>query len=178
MTDRLPYEEAVRRAAVLERLRAFDPRLVGTLPLGIAVATSDVDIVCHVPDAGQFAEALWTHFRKRRKFALHQWSSAERPVVARFDVHGWPFEIFGSPTPVQAQAGWRHFHVERRLLVLGGAGLRSAVMSVRFSGSKTEPAFAAALQLAGDPYAALLALYHRSDATLTALLANAGFRAA
>lgn len=178
MIDRAPYDEAVRRSAVLQRLRAFDPRVVGTLPLGVAVPASDIDIVCHAPHAVRFAATLWAHFRGLSDFALHQWMAGERPVVARFRASGWPFEIFGSPTPVQRQAGWRHFEVERRLLALAGEGLRAAVLVLRAQGAKTEPAFASILGLAGDPYAAMLSLHDLPDGALAALLESAGFRAA
>ena len=40
--------------------------------------------------------------------------------------------------------------VERRLLALGGAPLRHAVMARRRQGARTEPAFAGSLRLEGD----------------------------
>jgi len=52
------------------------------------------------------------------------------------------------------------------------------VLVLRTAGAKTEPAFASALRLEGDAYAAMLALYDRPDAALAALLVRAGFREA
>lgn len=176
MTCRPSHEEALRRSRVLEHLRAFDPHVVGTLPLGIAVPGSDIDIVCHAPDAVSLAKALWIHLRGEAGFVLYQWSGAVRPIVARFEAHGWPFEIFGSADPVHDQPGWRHFEVERRLLDLGGPAFRSAVMALRRNGTKTEPAFAAVLGLPGDPYAALFDLCGRPDEELVGLLDAKAFR--
>jgi hypothetical protein len=51
---RMTYTSAVDSSAVLELLRPFDPRIVGTLPLGVAVPGSDIDIVCHAPDPNAF----------------------------------------------------------------------------------------------------------------------------
>lgn len=164
----------MRRSQVIDRLAAFDPRVVGTLPLGVAVADSDIDIVCHAVDPIGFARTLWWHFSGADGFALWQWTGKGRPVVARFEVFGWPFEIFGSAEPVEEQAAWRHFVVERRLLALGGAPLRRDVMALRMAGHKTEPAFAKALGLAGsDPYVAMLILHDLSDSQLAALLNDA-----
>jgi hypothetical protein len=48
---------------------------------------------------------------------LH-WRSQGRPLVARFEWDGWPFELFGDSRPVDQQRGWLHFEIERRLLAL------------------------------------------------------------
>jgi hypothetical protein len=72
--------------------------------------------------------------------------------------------------PVEKQRGWRHFAVERRLLTLGGADLTVAMLALRQQGMKTEPAFAAALRLRGDPYLALLDLDEQDDETLVSVL--------
>ncbi len=157
---------------MLALLDGCDPRVVGTPPLGLDIATSDIDIVCHAPAPDRLAERLWPALSMRAGFGCHQWISAGRPLIVRFEAEGWPFEIFASPSPVDDQPGWRHFAVERRLLDLGGAVLHADVLARRRAGAKTEPAFAAALQLPGDPYRALLDLARTGDAHLTALLAT------
>jgi hypothetical protein len=84
-------------------------------------------------------------------------------------------EVFASPVEVDLQAGWRHFLVEGRLLDLAGEALRRRVLELRRAGASTEPAFAAALDLQGDPYAALYRLSQAPDAELRELLIAAGF---
>lgn len=175
MTERCDHREAIRRSGVMEALRDFDPQVVGTPPLGLDLPTSDIDILCHAPDPSAVAALLWDRLGDHEGFTLRQWISGGRPVIAGFHVHGWAFEIFAAAVPVREQAGWRHFDVERRLLALGGAALRDAVMAERRRGLKTEPAFAAALGLAGDPYAALLDLQRHSDGTVRRILLDAGF---
>jgi hypothetical protein len=167
---RCTYLEALQRLDLLSRLAAYDPHVAGTPPLGIDLPSSDIDVLCHAPNAAAFAEDLWRLFGCEAGFRMEQWTENERPVIAAFAAHGWTIELFGHPRPVREQAGWRHFGVERRLLDLGGETFRAAVMQRRNDGLKTEPAFAAALGLGGDPYAALLDLERQSDADLAALL--------
>ncbi len=64
---------AVTNSAVMERLKPFDPRVVGTLPLDLAVPGSDIDVVCHAFDPDAFAEIIWTHYRSAADFALYRW---------------------------------------------------------------------------------------------------------
>lgn len=170
--NRADYRKALRATGVLDVLAPFDPHVAGTPPLGLDVPGSDLDILCHAPDAGPFAQHLWTHFADRAGFAMRQWTGADRPVVAGFVAGGWAFEIFGAAQPVEEQAGWRHFRVEQRLLAVGGARLRTAIMARRQAGMKTEPAVAAALGLCRDPYAALLELEELDDASLAKLCAG------
>lgn len=158
---------------VCAALAPFDPTPIGTPPLGLDGPDSDIDIACHAADLAAFADHLWDAFATFDDFSLHQWREDGRPVIAAFRAQGWSIEVFGAATPVAEQTGYRHFVVERRLLGLGGAALRAAVQGARRSGAKTEPAFAAVLGLAGDPYRALLDLGTHDDAALGTLIDRA-----
>ena len=127
-------------------------------------------MLCHAPDAEAFAAALWEAFGHFAHFAMWQWQKADRPVIAAFSVAGVSFEVFGQALPVEQQHGWRHFAVEARLLRLGGAGLREAVMAARRAGAKTEPAFAEVLGLEADAYQAILDLGEKNDTGLVEVL--------
>ncbi|PWE53889.1 DUF4269 domain-containing protein [Metarhizobium album] len=165
------YQDAVRRADLAGKLGGLDWCVAGTPPLGLALEGSDIDILCHVRDYDEFAGLIWRGFSNFEGFSIRQWAKAPHAVVATFHCAGWPFEIFGEKRPLRAQAGWRHYEVERRLLALGGVALHAKVMAARRGGLKTEPAFAAVLGLAGDPYAAVLDLFDADDTTLAALIA-------
>lgn len=171
----MDYQHAIDRLGILEVLRDYDPHVAGTLPLGIDVSGSDIDILCHVPDADAFTQLVWSAFGDFDDFSIRQWTGDERPVIASFEADGWPFELFGHPSAVPLQRGWRHFEVERRLLGLGGAPFRRAVMEKRRQGARTEPAFADSLHLDGDPYVALLEIHSRDDGQLSQMLAERGF---
>ena len=172
----LDYRQAIDRLKVLDVLRDFDPHIAGTLPLGIDVPDSDIDVLCHAPDAGAFTRLVWSAFGDCLGFSIRQWVGEARPVIASFEAHGWAFELFGHTAPVRLQRGWQHFEIERRLLALGGASFQQAVMERRYRGAKTEPAVADALGLDGDPYAALLALHSCNDTQLCRLLSASARR--
>ena len=172
---RLPYLEALAQSGLMEALAPFDPHLAGTPPLGLDLPGSDIDVLCEVADGLAFTDAVSAHAGVFDGFIIRQWIGETRPIVASFEVCGWPIEIFGDPRPVIRQPGWRHFTVERRLLALGGGGFRAAIMQGRHDGLKTEPAFAATLGLAGDPYLALLELEEKSDSHLAQVLKDCGF---
>lgn len=169
------WREALARSAVLELLARFDPRVAGTLPLGVSLPGSDIDILCHAPEPDEVADRLWEARERLPGLVLRRWISEGRPLVATFAIDRWPAEVFASPAEVERQAGWRHFAVERRLLELAGEPLRQRVLELRRAGAGTEPAFAAALGLQGDPYAALYRLSLAPDAELQGLLIAAGF---
>ena len=140
-----------------DTLRGFDPRVVGTIPLGIDVPGSDVDVVCQALDLDRWLEVVTASFGDRPGFRCGRLEVRGVPsAVASFEA-GLPVELVAQPVPVDEQHGWRHFVIQRRLL-RERPGLREEVMVHRARGLKTEPAFAAALGLEGDPYLALLEL--------------------
>lgn len=152
-------------------LAPFDPRTIGTPPLGLDVPGSDIDIACHAPDPDAFGAYVVHRFGREPGYAIRRWRGDGASVICRFERRGWPIEIFGAPEAVAAQTGYRHFAIESRLLALGGKTLHAAVRAARMGGLKTEPAFAAVLGLTGDPYTALLALEPLDDRDLAARVA-------
>lgn len=168
------WQQALAESGVIELLAGFDPRIAGTLPLGVSIAGSDIDILCHAPEPNDVADRLWQWRERLPALTLWRWTSGARPLVATFTIGDWPAEVFASPVEVDRQEGWRHFIVEQRLLALGGEALRERVMNLRHDGAKTEPAFAAALGLSGDPYAGLYRLSQAPDGELRSLLIAAG----
>jgi len=142
-------------------LSEFSPALAGTVPLGIDITTSDLDVLCEVPEAAQarFAALLRVHFKARPGFRLAQRRiGGHATTVCGFGYESEEIEVFGQALPVAQQHGWRHLLVEHAVLVAGGEAWRAAVRALKQQGLKTEPAFAQLLGLPGDPYAALLAL--------------------
>ncbi|KMS51544.1 phage capsid protein [Sphingobium cupriresistens LL01] len=160
---------------ILTTLSRYDPHVAGTPPLGLDVPTSDIDILCHALDLDRFTTHVWNAFNSSADFRIWQWSGGDKPVIAAFKAEGWQFEIFGQARPVEQQRGWRHFLVEQRLIRLGGKDFVEAVMAFRRSGMKTEPAFAAALDMEGDPYELLFDIASLDEDALVGFLHKAGY---
>ena len=127
------------------------------------------------PMPSAFTQLVWSAFGEQAGFSIRQWTGEERPVIASFEAHGWAFELFGHPSPVPLQRGWRHFEVERRLLALGGAPLRHAVMESGARAPRPSRPSPTRFTSKGDPYAALLEIHSRDDGQLSRLLAESGF---
>ncbi|MEA5389932.1 DUF4269 domain-containing protein [Cyanobium gracile UHCC 0139] len=166
---RIPYEQAIERLGLLANLCSFDPIVIGTLPLEIDVSSSDIDIACSCDDLDRFAEFTSRQYESQDGFQVrHSIFQEHASIVVQFHALGWDVDIFCQPIPTAKQWGVRHFRVEQRLLVLS-PGLKSAVTELKCSGLKTEPAFAKALGLSGESYAAILGLEHCDDRELLAL---------
>jgi hypothetical protein len=170
---RCRWHDALNTSGLMDVLAPFDPHVIGTLPLGLALPSSDIDVAVFTPDPNEVAAKLWLAKDGLRGLSMRRWTGDGRPLVANFQAFGWEFEVFAACTAVRDQVGWRHFDVERRLLTIGGSALQRAVLQRRLAGMKTEPAFADLLGLEGDPYAAMSRLFEVDDRRLARLLNQA-----
>lgn len=131
--------------------------LVGTLPLDLFVDGSDLDILCCADDLEQLAKVLHVKCGDRSGFRLSRLNvDSVETIVAGFSFEGFDFEIFGQRVPVSQQPGYRHMVIEWQVLQARGTLFKEAVLALKKSGVKTEPAFARLLGLTGNPYQALL----------------------
>jgi hypothetical protein len=143
---------------ILSKLKDFNAVLAGTLPLDLYIdGKSDLDIICNAADLTQFQNVIIEEFSAYDDFTMERKSIRQtQSVIVRFQRRHFLFEIFAQQTPVENQYAYRHLRVEYYLLQRYGTELKERVFHFKQSGLKTEPAFAVALQLAGDPYEALL----------------------
>jgi hypothetical protein len=161
----------LQRHAILPLLQAYAPVLVGTFPLDIAIASSDLDIICEVHDFLAFSQLVARHFGHCPAYTTRQIQvGGVASFVISFLLDELEVELFGQPLAPERQNGYRHLVVEARLLALGGAAFKKAVIGLKTQGLKTEPAFATLLALPGDAYQALLHLESKTDAELACLL--------
>ncbi|RKY66402.1 MAG: DUF4269 domain-containing protein, partial [Candidatus Latescibacterota bacterium] len=149
----LQAHKVLQRLGVFDALKKYSPLLVGTIPLGIDVANSDLDIICEVHDFPQFERQVITAFGQMEDFRIRQATVGGVPsVIANFTYGEFPIEIFGQPRPVIEQNAYRHMQVECRLLMIGGEKARQAIRRLKQLGLKTEAAFAQYFRIEGDPY--------------------------
>jgi hypothetical protein len=138
-------------------LGPYDPILVGTVPIGIDTADSDLDIICCCADLPAFEAVLKQNFSSKPHFRV-KFRTDTAAAVARFQLDSWQVEVWGQDLPTRQQMGYRHMVVEYELLARFGPDFRQQVRSLKEQGYKTEPAFARVMGLSGDPYEELLHL--------------------
>jgi hypothetical protein len=142
---------------VMEKLGSYTPILAGTVPLNIQIPGSDLDVICYFIDKELFKMVLERSFSKFNGFTLTNIDiNGQDSVVANMNIDNWKVEIFGQSVPVKNQNAYRHMEAEHRFLYKKGESLRQEVIKLKLQGYKTEPAFAKALGLKGNPYTALL----------------------
>ncbi len=142
---------------IMTILRPYTPVLAGTIPIDIAIQTSDLDILCCYTSADAFHKYLEQNFGRHQNFKINKSCvNDEQSVIANFDTDSFNYEIFGQAVPVTSQNGYRHMIAEYKILLEKGESFRKEVIALKQSGCKTEPAFAKLLGLSGDPYKELL----------------------
>lgn len=159
-------QQAIAELRLFQLLAAYRPLLAGTIPLGIDLPESDLDIICQVTDQGAFRRDLaplasQADFRVRTKPGV---------IICNFTYSGFAFELYGQPGPPERSQAYLHMVAEARLLALAGPGAVQAIRALKAKGLKTEPAFAAYFGLAGDPYQVLLELAEAPLAELVELV--------
>lgn len=142
---------------ILTKLNGFDPILVGTVPINIDTENSDLDIICFFVDRHDFIETITENFKNQNNFAIREQHSINpSAIIANFVLDNFEIEIFGQSIPSKEQFAYRHLIVEHNLLQKYDHKFRQQIIELKGQGHKTEPAFAIALDLAGDPYIELL----------------------
>lgn len=147
---------ALIQAGILKDLAEYDPVLCGTIPLGIDVETSDLDIIMEVYDLDKFELKLEELYGGHNHFIQKRRMVRGRPVSkANFVFGGFEFELFGQPQPVRKQYAYLHMLIQYQLLS-EQPDLKEKIIGLKQLGYKTEPAFYKVLGLEGDPYDALI----------------------
>ncbi|UHA72793.1 DUF4269 domain-containing protein [Paenibacillus sp. 481] len=156
---------------IVTALEPYNPVLVGTIPLQIDVKNSDLDMICEVYAHNQelFISDVTQKFSQYPSFKLEVGDLA---ITCNFDTDDFPIEIYAEARPVTEQNGYRHMVAEARILRVLGEVAVAEIRQLKEAGMKTEPAFAAYLQLPGDPYEAMLEWYDRCEEELVRSLAH------
>ena len=151
--------EVLSTNGIFDKLAPFDPVVVGTIPIGIDLPDSDIDICCCFEDEESFVNTVTSCFGDQQGFSIRpSRKSKDHALVANFRVADFEVEVFGQTVPTRQQLAYRHMMIEHKLLKENGAVFREQVLELKRRGLKTEPAFASLLGLDGDPYIELLRL--------------------
>ena len=142
---------------IMSALRVFEPLLVGTIPIGVDIESSDIDIICCFSNKMQFSDTLYQLFGDKAGFQLSEHHGQDTSaIVASFRIGSFQIEVFGQNVPTRQQLAYKHMLIEHRLLQQKGESFRQSIIELKRKGFKTEPAFALLLGLQGDPYTGLL----------------------
>lgn len=148
---------AIRNLGIMDSLSKYNPTLCGTLPIGIDITGSDLDIIMEVYDLKRFEKKVNTLYRDKENFTTKRLLIRDVPVVkANFIFDGFEFELFGQPQPIKKQYAYLHLIIENSILN-EFPNIQAEVICLKKQGFKTEPAFCKVLNLEGeDPYESLL----------------------
>ena len=142
---------------VFEKLEKYNPVLAGTIPIGIDLANSDLDIICQCNDHTEFSSTIEQFFSEEKNFEIRTYTQDHLLVtVANFESDHFGIEIFGQNIPTTSQNAYRHMLIEHGILNKEDEVFKANILRLKKEGYKTEPAFTKLLGLQGNPYEALL----------------------
>ncbi|PIF46789.1 uncharacterized protein DUF4269 [Chryseobacterium sp. 52] len=152
--------EVLEKYQVFEKLKAYSPVLAGTVPIGIDIESSDLDIICkvdlelekdfldHIAIAGLIPADVDANIENLVV-------RGEKSIVLNFMLEEFPIEIFGQNTSSVEQNAYRHMLAEYRILQEKGEDFKHKIIELKKQGIKTEPAFGLLMKLE-NPYEDLL----------------------
>lgn len=142
---------------IFDKLSAYKPILTGTIPIGIDIPESDLDIICECSNHQKFAETLKKFYSNKNDFEIRTKNrNGLILTIATFQSGEFEIEIFGQDCPTYKQNAYKHMIVEHKILSAKGDEFKMEIIRLKRKGLKTEPAFAKLLGLDGNPYEELL----------------------
>lgn len=152
--------KTLEKSGLLKLLLAYDPIIVGSIPLGLDLPNSDVDVICSYADKLEFQNYLKDNFGGKSGFVTNQLSIySNETITANFRIDNFEFEIFGQQIPTRDQMGYKHLLIEDYLLMTYGQAFKKQICELKELGYRTEEAFCKLLGIDGNPYIALIEQY-------------------
>jgi len=149
--------DTLTKLNIFKKLKAFNPILVGTIPIEIDIEESDLDIICHCNNHSKFLDLLTKTYGNEENFTTKIKSiGGIKSVICRFESNGFEIEIFAQNIPTEEQNAYKHMIIEHKILKEKGDEFKEKIIKLKKAGLKTEPAFAKLLGIVGDPYMQLL----------------------
>lgn len=148
--------EAVQSLNVMNDLNHYHPLVCGTIPIGIDIVTSDLDIIMEVEDLQLFEKEIHRLYSANEQFRL-KWKVIRgiHVLKANFTYSDFEFELFGQPQSVYNQNAYLHMVIEHSILK-SRPEMKQQVIRLKMSGLKTEEAFCELLGISGDPFEGLI----------------------
>lgn len=153
---------------IFNTIEKYNPILVGTIPIGIDIDNSDLDIICEVYNLKEFEILMKDKFSNCNEFRINKVN--KETLTVNFFIDNFEIEVYAENKKATEQNGYRHMIIENRVLELGGDLIRDKVIELKKCGLKTEPAFAKLLNLKGNSYDELLKLEKLNDEEMRKLI--------
>ncbi|TGM13486.1 DUF4269 domain-containing protein [Leptospira selangorensis] len=139
---------------VLEILSEFSPEFVGSIPIGVDLPHSDIDIICELRHS---ILKVLESFSSYPSFQISEKVLGNIPsIICRFRLGSEKVEIVAQSLSPKKQIAYQHMAIEEKILNEKGETFRLSVLEKKKEGKNTEEAFAELLGLKGDPYSSLL----------------------
>lgn len=167
----------LKNIKIFKILKEFNPILVGTIPIGIDVEKSDLDIVCEInlENKDNLKNISIKNFSQLENFKILDTFLTTGVIVINFFVDNMEIEIYASKVSSIKTNGYRHMVIEDRILNCCNLKFKENIVSLKRSGIKTEPAFAKLLELNGNPYEELLNFGNLRDSDIKEKLKKLGY---
>lgn len=162
--------EILKELNLFHDLKEFDPILIGTIPIGLYIKGSDIDIACNMKDKEIFKERVNSLFSNFSSFIVY---NHKDKYMAAFSYKNLPIEIYAESCNTIMQNGFRHMMIEYRILQLTDKKFRENILELKRKGVKTEPAFGELLSMS-QPYEDLLTLEKMDMDSLALFLKERG----
>lgn len=158
-------------------LKEFNPILVGTIPIGIDIEKSDLDIVCQInlENKENFKDTIVKYFSQLKKIKITDKFLSDGIILINFFIDNIEIEIYASKLLSIETNGYRHMIIEDRFLNYASLKFKEMIIALKRDGVKTEPAFAKLLNLNGNPYKELLNLEFLTDKEIIDKLRELGY---
>ncbi|MEF9477467.1 DUF4269 domain-containing protein [Chryseobacterium sp. 1B4] len=152
--------ELLTKHRFFEKLKVYSPILAGTVPIGIDIEGSDLDLIFEVNlgfekdflDDLMFSRFIPHDVETKVEYPI---INGEKCITLNFILDEFPIEIFGQNKPTTEQNAYLHMIAEYKILQEKGKEFKQKIIELKKQGIKTEPAFGLLLGLE-NPYEDLL----------------------
>lgn len=95
--------------SIFDKLIRYKPILTGTIPIGIDLPESDLDIICERYEHTEFAKTLSSLFAFKEGFEIRtKICNGLLSTIATFKARKFKIEIFGQDCPTEKQNAYKH----------------------------------------------------------------------
>lgn len=128
--------EVLTKYKIFEVLDYYSPILTGTIPLGINIEGSDLDIICELDfrfeedflDDISFSQMIPANEEVRVEYVV---INDEKSIIISFVLENFPIEIFAQNKPTIQQNAYLHMIAEYKILQEKGEEFKQKILGLK-----------------------------------------------